>query len=184
MTDTPANLDERRGMAAQKSTELRRELREVQADQAASRDRQEEMERRLLAAPAATRAEAAAKARYLIQLFATTPDAQDPRRQNSSLARSKISRASLIEFQISGENRQTLSLFPERTRNAPKIVAPTSAWRCHHASVHGHQYATDGMTALFVEGGVFLPKPYNGQRLVEAVRGGSGGGCSPDRDRT
>jgi len=25
---------------------------------------------------------------------------------------------------------------------------------------------TDGMTALFVEGGVFLPKPYNGQRLV------------------
>ena len=30
---------------------------------------------------------------------------------------------------------------------------------------------TDGMTALFVEGGTFLPKPYNGQRLVEAVKG-------------
>jgi hypothetical protein len=24
------------------------------------------------------------------------------------------------------------------------------------------------MTALFVEGGIFLPKPYNGQRLVAA----------------
>ena len=30
---------------------------------------------------------------------------------------------------------------------------------------------TDGMTALFVEGGIFLPKPYNGQRLVAAVQG-------------
>ena len=30
---------------------------------------------------------------------------------------------------------------------------------------------TDGMTALFVEGGTFLPKPYNGQRLIAAVRG-------------
>ena len=30
---------------------------------------------------------------------------------------------------------------------------------------------TDGMTALFVEGGTFLPKPYNRQRLVAAVKG-------------
>jgi CheY-like chemotaxis protein len=30
---------------------------------------------------------------------------------------------------------------------------------------------TDGMTAVFVEGGIFLPKPYNGQRLVAAVQG-------------
>jgi CheY-like chemotaxis protein len=30
---------------------------------------------------------------------------------------------------------------------------------------------TDGMNALFVEGGTFLPKPYNGQRLVDAVKG-------------
>jgi CheY-like chemotaxis protein len=30
---------------------------------------------------------------------------------------------------------------------------------------------TDGMSALFVEGGTFLPKPYNGQRLVDAVTG-------------
>ena len=32
---------------------------------------------------------------------------------------------------------------------------------------------TDGMTALFVEGGTFLPKPYNGQRLVAAIQGDS-----------
>src|SRR3954449_3177271 len=68
-------------MAAQRDTEIRRDIREVQVDQAALRDRQEELEDRLLAAPAATRAEAAASARYLIQLFAATPQAQDPRRQ-------------------------------------------------------------------------------------------------------
>ena len=31
---------------------------------------------------------------------------------------------------------------------------------------------TDGMIALFVEGGIFLPKPYNGEQLIRAVRGG------------
>ena len=30
---------------------------------------------------------------------------------------------------------------------------------------------TDGMTALFVEGGTFLQKPYTRDRLIEAVRG-------------
>jgi hypothetical protein len=35
----------------------------------------------LLAAPAATSPEAAAKARYLLKLFAATPDAQDSRHQ-------------------------------------------------------------------------------------------------------
>ena len=81
MNEDPVNLDEHRGMAAQRDTEIRRDLREVQVDQAALRDRQEELEDRLLAAPAATRAEAATSARYLIQLFAATPEAQDPRRQ-------------------------------------------------------------------------------------------------------
>jgi hypothetical protein len=81
MTDKPVNLDEHRGMAAQKDTEIRRDLREVQVDQAALRARREKLETLLLAAPAATWLEAAAKARYLIELFAATPDAQDPRRQ-------------------------------------------------------------------------------------------------------
>ena len=81
MTDKPVNLDEHRGMAAQKDTQMRRDLREVQVDQAALRARQEKLETLLLAAPAATWLEAAAKARYLIELFAATPDAQDPRRR-------------------------------------------------------------------------------------------------------
>jgi hypothetical protein len=80
--DDPVDLDEHRGMAAQKATEIRRQsLREFQADQAALLRRQEELEKLLLAAPAETWPEAAAKAQYLIQLFATTPEARDPRRK-------------------------------------------------------------------------------------------------------
>src|SRR5260370_4456303 len=81
MTDNPVDLDEYRGMAAQKSTEIRRRLHDVEADQAALRRRQEEFERHAVAAPSATWPEAAPKARYLIQLFAATLDARDPRRQ-------------------------------------------------------------------------------------------------------
>ncbi len=82
MTDDPVDLDERRGMAAQKATEIRRQsLHEFQADQVALRRRQEELEKLLLAAPAETWPEAAAKAQYLIQLFAATPEAHDPRRK-------------------------------------------------------------------------------------------------------
>ncbi len=81
MTDRTIDLDQHRGMAAQKETEIRRHLAEVEADQAALRDRQEDLETRLIAAPAATWHEAVEKARYLLTLFAATPDAQDPRRQ-------------------------------------------------------------------------------------------------------
>src|SRR3546814_6403516 len=82
MTDDPVDLDEHRGMAAQKATEIRRErFHQFQADQAALRLRQEELEKLLLAAPAQSWPEAAAKAQYLIQLFADTPAGQDPRRQ-------------------------------------------------------------------------------------------------------
>ncbi len=80
MTDDLVDLDKHRGMAAQKSTEIRRRLQEVQADQAALRDRQEEFERLLLTAPAKTWPEAAAKAQYLIQLLAAPPATLDPRR--------------------------------------------------------------------------------------------------------
>lgn len=79
--DKPVDLDEHRGMAAQKQTEIRRLLNEVQANQAALRERMEEIEAVMVADDASTWAEAAAKARYLIQLYAATPDARDPRRQ-------------------------------------------------------------------------------------------------------
>ncbi len=81
MTDRPVDLDEHRGMAAQKETETRRLRHEVQADQAVLRVRQEELETNMVAAAAVTWPEAAAKARYLIGLYAATPDAQDTRRQ-------------------------------------------------------------------------------------------------------
>jgi hypothetical protein len=79
--DEPVDLDEHRGMAAQKQTEIRRLLHEVQANQTALRERMEEIETVMVAAEAMTWPEAAAKARYLLQLYAATPDARDPRRQ-------------------------------------------------------------------------------------------------------
>ena len=82
MTDNPVDLDERRDAAALKAIEIRRQrIVEFKDDQAALRCRQEELEKLLLAAPAETWPEAAAKAEYLIQLFADTPEAQDPRRK-------------------------------------------------------------------------------------------------------
>jgi hypothetical protein len=81
MSDDPIPLDEHRGMAAQKATEIRRRLSEVETNQAALRRRETELEKFLISAPAHTWPEAAEKARYLLGLFAATPAAQDPRRQ-------------------------------------------------------------------------------------------------------
>jgi hypothetical protein len=81
MTDKPVELDEHRGMAAQKATELRRLLAEVSANEEALRARQQELEDQLLASPALSWDEAAEKARYLLLLFAKSLAAQDPRRQ-------------------------------------------------------------------------------------------------------
>jgi hypothetical protein len=81
MTDLPINLDRRRGMVAQKLTQIRRLLAEVEANEQALRERQEELEAKLLAAPATSWTEAAEKARYLLKLFAGTTIGQDPRRQ-------------------------------------------------------------------------------------------------------
>lgn len=81
MTDRPITLDRHRGMAAQRATEIRRLLAEVEANEQALRARQDELEAQLVAAPALTWPEAAGKARYLLKLFATTPTAQDARRQ-------------------------------------------------------------------------------------------------------
>jgi hypothetical protein len=81
MTDKTVDLDHHRGMSAQKATDLRRLLAEVAANETALRLRQDELESHLIAAPAANWHEAAEKARYLLNLFAATLAAQDPRRQ-------------------------------------------------------------------------------------------------------
>ena len=81
MTDRPVELDTRRGMAAQKATELRRLVSEVAADRAKLKARQDELEKFLVAAPAENWSDVAEKTRYLLSLFAVTSEAQDPRRK-------------------------------------------------------------------------------------------------------
>jgi hypothetical protein len=85
-------------MAAQKATELRRLLADVETDQNALRVRQEELESHLLASPAANWHEAAEKARYLLNLFSASLTSQDPRRQ-------KLIATVLADFKrLSGES--------------------------------------------------------------------------------
>src|ERR1700757_1461062 len=81
MTDKTIELDEHRGMTAQKETTLRRLHAEVREKRDALRARQDALEEQLVAAPAESWEEAAEKARYLLTLFAASMDAQDPRRQ-------------------------------------------------------------------------------------------------------
>lgn len=81
MTDPPVILDRHRGMAAQKATDLRRLLSEVQENEAILRQRQHDLENQLIAIPAATWSDAAEKARYLLKLFSETPTGREPRRQ-------------------------------------------------------------------------------------------------------
>jgi hypothetical protein len=77
LTDNPIDLDKRRGMAAQKATDIRRVLAEVEANAKILRDRRQELEAQLLANPAASWPEAAVKARYVLNLYASTLGAHD-----------------------------------------------------------------------------------------------------------
>lgn len=81
MNDRPVDLDQHRGIAAQKATELRRLVAEVAANEKHLRATQEELEMQLIAAPARTWEEAADKVRYLLSVFAATQSGQDPRRK-------------------------------------------------------------------------------------------------------
>jgi hypothetical protein len=81
MTERTIDLDSHRGLAAQKATELRRLLAEVQADRAAVRRRHEELERYLFAGPAETWESAAEKALYVLTLVSGLAVALDPRHQ-------------------------------------------------------------------------------------------------------
>ena len=70
MDDTPVDLDKHRGMAAQKATDIRRVLADVEANARLLRDQQGLVEIQLLAVPATSWPEAAAKARYVLNLYA------------------------------------------------------------------------------------------------------------------
>jgi hypothetical protein len=70
VNDKPLDLDKHRGMAAQKATDIRRTVAEVENNAKDLRTRQAAVEAELLSARAASWPEAAAKARYVLNLYA------------------------------------------------------------------------------------------------------------------
>jgi hypothetical protein len=82
MSDGTLDLDKHRGMAAQRATDLRRTLVEVENHARELRDRQAALENQLLALPAETWQEAAAKARYVLNLYAASLSPEDTRHRN------------------------------------------------------------------------------------------------------
>ncbi len=82
MSDKPVDLDAHRGMAAQKATDLRRVLADAEQHSALMRERQAEIEAQLIDTPATTWPEAAAKARYLLNLYAGSLGSQDSRHRD------------------------------------------------------------------------------------------------------
>jgi hypothetical protein len=70
VTDNPIELDKHRGMAAQKATDIRRVIADVEANAKLLRDKQGVVELQLLAVPASSWSEAVAKARYVLNLYA------------------------------------------------------------------------------------------------------------------
>ncbi len=81
MPDHPTILDAHRGMQAQKDTDLRRLQSAVQADQAALRSRQAQLEDLLAAAPAENWPDAVEKVRYVLGLLRDSDAGIDPRRR-------------------------------------------------------------------------------------------------------
>ena len=70
MSDKPLDLDKHRGIAAQKATDIRRALAEVENNARQLRERQGVLENQLLSVRATSWAEAAVKARYVLNLYA------------------------------------------------------------------------------------------------------------------
>ncbi|MBM7486232.1 MULTISPECIES: hypothetical protein [Bradyrhizobium] len=79
MTEIPVDLDSHRGMAAQKATDLRRALADVEAQVRELREREAELENRMMSVPATSWPEAAVKARHLLNLYAASLPTEDTR---------------------------------------------------------------------------------------------------------
>ena len=77
MSETPIDLDKHRGMAAQKATDIRRVVADVEVNAKLLRDKQGVVEIQLLAVPAETMLEAVAKARYVLNLYSASLAASD-----------------------------------------------------------------------------------------------------------
>jgi hypothetical protein len=83
MTDEPLDLDKHRGMAAQNATDIRRALAEVENNARDLRERQAILENQLLSVPAASWPEAAGKARYVLNRYASGLPPVDTRHRGS-----------------------------------------------------------------------------------------------------
>ncbi len=81
VSDKPLDLDKHRGLAAQKATDIRRILLEAENNAIELRHRQEILENQLLSAPAGSWPEAAAKARYVLNLCAAGLAPEDTHRR-------------------------------------------------------------------------------------------------------
>ena len=82
MSDKPLELDRHRGRAAQQAIDIRRALAEVENNARDLRDRQRVLENQLLSVPAASWRDAAAKARYLLNLYAAALAPADTRHRD------------------------------------------------------------------------------------------------------
>lgn len=82
MTDEPLDLDKHRGMAAQKATDIRRALAEVENNARELRKQQTILETELLSVPATSWPEAAAKAGYILNLYAAGLSPDDTRHRD------------------------------------------------------------------------------------------------------
>jgi hypothetical protein len=107
------------GIAAQKATDLRRLLADVEAKEKALRLRQDELEAQVVAARSTNWCEAAEKARYLLNLFAGSLAAQRPRRQ-------KLIVAVLDDFRAARERIGNAAVSAARAR--PASVCLWSDW--------------------------------------------------------
>jgi hypothetical protein len=70
MSEEPLDLDKHRGMAAQKATDIRRTLADIENNARRLREQQGALESQLLSVQATSWPEAAAKARYVLNLYA------------------------------------------------------------------------------------------------------------------
>lgn len=77
VNDDPVDLDKHRGMAAQKATDMRRLLADLEANAKTLRERQGQVEAEILATPATSWPEAVAKARYVLNLYSAALAASD-----------------------------------------------------------------------------------------------------------
>ena len=82
VTDKPLVLDKHRGRAAQKATDIRRALADVQNHARDLRERQGVLESELMSVPATSWPKAVAKARYVLNLYAARLAPADTRHRD------------------------------------------------------------------------------------------------------